>query len=57
MPVIRAMLDWGQIGGQVGQWDRGKVRRNGGIQTDVESSEVNTGPQEDYGLTNSAVTL
>lgn len=30
VPVIRAMLDWGQIGGHVGQWDRGEVRRNGG---------------------------
>lgn len=30
VPVTRAMLDWGQIGGRVGQWDRSKVRRNGG---------------------------
>jgi hypothetical protein len=30
VPVIRAMLERGQIGGGAGQWDRGKVRRNGG---------------------------
>lgn len=30
VPVIRAMLDWGQVGVGAGQWARGKVRRNGG---------------------------